>query len=114
MSHSHSPSSSSHPTPSSTPPPQPRCPSCTSLLTSPSPSSTYELRTCDTCFVRLRCTESLWGSTRSGEITFFPRVLDDEDFCTEERESEEEGDGGVKEVEEEKKRGLFAWVVGRR
>lgn len=47
-------------------------------------------------------------------------MLDDEDSHTDDRESESGSDGEVKEeemeggMEEEKKRGLFAWVVGRR
>ncbi|EUC36376.1 hypothetical protein COCCADRAFT_88392 [Bipolaris zeicola 26-R-13] len=112
------PSSSSAPTPSPSPPP-PRCPSCTSLLTTHD-SATHEIRTCATCFVRLRCTESLWGRMTNEEITFFPQVLDDEDL-----NSDGDGDGEVKEEDiviedqrEQKKArtgtGIFSWVVGRR
>ncbi|EMD92952.1 hypothetical protein COCC4DRAFT_61275 [Bipolaris maydis ATCC 48331] len=114
MSTSPTPSSSSP----STPPP-PRCPSCTSPLPPHHPSSAHELRTCDTCFVRLRCAESLWGSTRSEEITFFPPVLDEADLYTAGIETsgdaeEEMVQRGVEEEEEKEKRGLFAWVGRRR
>ncbi|XP_014551848.1 hypothetical protein COCVIDRAFT_19940 [Bipolaris victoriae FI3] len=111
----------STPSSSSAPPPPPRCPSCTSLLTTHDPA-THEIRTCATCFVRLRCTESLWGRMTNEEITFFPRVLDDEDLNS---DGDGDGDGEVKEEDiviedqrEQKKArtgtGIFSWVVGRR